>query len=131
MALAEAGVCRAVLRKYIRIRFPVFRCKVGPVYRIRNPGFGLFHGRARSPVHGSGHDSVRRNFRIHRTCFRRNFRRRTSTKAVKSRSNCSYFQLLSAIDYVGKQFLDKKGINCYIADKRQGRFHQVDYALLL
>ena len=29
-----------------------------------------------------------------------------------------------------KPFLDKKGINCYIASKKQGRFHQVDYALL-
>lgn len=80
--MAEAGAHRAVLWKYIHIRFLVCRRRAVSVCHIR------------SQVRGRGHDSARRKVCIHRTdfhrnCIRRNFRRRTSTEAVKSRSNCS------------------------------------------
>ena len=80
--MAEAGAHREVLRKYIRIHFPVCRRRAVSVCQIRSQGHGrgLFHGRIRILFHGSGHDH---------DSVRRNFRRRTSTEAVKSRSNCS------------------------------------------
>lgn len=120
---------RAVLQKYIRIRFPVCRRRAVSVCHIRSPGHGrgLFHGRIRIPLHGPGHDSVRRKVCIHRTdfhrnCIRRNFRRRTSTEAVKSRSNCSYFQLLSAIDYAESHLLTNRCITVILQIRNKGVF---------
>ena len=113
MVLAEAGAHREVLWKYIHIRFLVCRRRAVSVCHIR------------SPVRG--HDSVRRKGCIHRidfprNCIRRNFRRRTSTEAVKSRSNCSYFQLLSAIDYAETCLLTNRWTTVILQIRNKGVF---------
>ena len=120
---------RAVLRKYIRIHFPVCRHREASVCHIRSQGHGrgLFHGHIHSPVHDRGHDSVRRKAGIrrtdfHRNCIRRNFHRRTSTEAVKSRSNCSYFQLLSAIDYAESRLLTNRWTTVILQVRNKGVF---------
>lgn len=58
------------------------------------------------------------------SCFRIRFRRYSRIKVIKSRYNCSLFQLLSVIVYAGGLFLDKGKHNCYIFSKKQGRFHR-------
>lgn len=93
--LAEEG--RAVLRNYIRIRSPVCRCRAVLVCHIRRTGF-------------------------HRNCICRNSHRRTSTEAVKSRSNCSYLQLLSVIDYAESHFLTKKESTAILQVRNKGVF---------
>ena len=85
----------------------------------------VFRGRSVLVCHIRRMDShrnyIHRNY-IHRNCICRNFHRHTSTEAVKSISSCSYFQLLSAIDYAESHFLTKKESTAILQVRNKGVF---------